>query len=105
MMIRSIIEDKMPDWELIEAGSGDEALEKMATFDIDFFSLDLNMPGMDGLELIEKLPAKHASTPKVLMTANIQESISNRAIELGAYCVHKPITEESVDKMLSIFND
>ncbi len=105
MMIRGIVESRMPDWELVEAGSGEEALEKTATIDIDFFSLDLNMPGMDGLELIEKLREKHANTPKVLMTANTQEGISNRANELGASCIHKPITEESIDKMLAIFND
>ncbi len=104
IMIRGIVTKKHPEWDLVEAGSSEEALEKAAQTDIDFFSIDLNMPGIDGLEMIAQLPDRYASTPKVLLTANIQDNIAHRATALDATCVHKPITEDSIDKMLKVFN-
>ncbi len=104
IMIRGIVTKKKPGWDLVEAGSSEEALEMAAQADIDFFSIDLNMPGIDGLEMITRLPQKYASTPKVLLTANIQDTIANRASELDATCIHKPITEDSIDQMLEVFN-
>ncbi len=105
IMIRGIVAKKKPEWDVVEAGNGEEALEKAAQADIDFFSIDLNMPGIDGLETIAQLPEKYTSTPKVLLTANIQDNIASRATELAVTCIHKPITEDSIDKMLKVFND
>ncbi|MCP3688497.1 MAG: response regulator [Gammaproteobacteria bacterium] len=104
IMIRGIVTKKEPGWNIVEADSAEEALEKAAQADIDFFSIDLNMPGTDGLEMITQLPERYTSTPKVLLTANIQDSIASRASELGATCIHKPVTEDSIDKMLKVFN-
>ncbi len=104
MMIKSLVFNKHPDWELIEAGSGEEALEKVADTRIDHFSIDLNMPGISGLDLIEQLQQSYSSSSMVLMTANIQADIFKQAMALGASCIHKPVTEESVDSMLEIFN-
>ncbi|MCP4430765.1 MAG: response regulator [Gammaproteobacteria bacterium] len=104
IMIRGIVENKRPEWEVVEAATGEEALEQAAQTDIDFFSFDLNMPGIDGLEAVAQLPEKYASTPKVLLTANIQDNIANRATALDVSCIHKPITEDCIDKMLEIFD-
>ena len=104
MMIKSLVSSKHPDWEMIEAGNGEEGLAKAAENQITHFSIDLNMPGIDGLELIEQLQKSYPSSSMVLMTANIQAEIFKRAMALGASCIHKPITEESVDRMLEIFN-
>ena len=103
MMIISIVKDMKPGWELVEAENGDEALKIADEQEIDYFSIDLNMPGIDGLETISRLLNNYAPSKMVLMTANIQETVSNRAMELGVECVHKPITPDSVAKMLEIF--
>ncbi len=104
MMISRLVNKFHPDWELFEAGSGEEALEKAQEHKISYYSIDLNMPGIDGLEVISQLQAKFPSSPKVLMTANIQDDVLGRATDLGAACIHKPVTEESVNKMLEHFH-
>lgn len=104
MMIVAIIKDKQPDWEIIEAGSGDEAIELASGKNISYFSLDLNMPGMDGFELIENLKPDFPDSAYALLTANIQEATHKRAQELGAACINKPISENSIGKMLEYFN-
>ena len=104
MMIKQLVSSKQPNWNILEAANGEEGLELAAQNDIDFFSIDLNMPGIDGLEVIEQLQKSNGARSMVLMTANIQEAIFKRALKLGASCIHKPITEESIGRMLEIFN-
>jgi DNA-binding NtrC family response regulator len=51
------------------AGDGFKALGKLDTFDPDLVLTDFNMPGLDGIELMEKLKEHDAELPVVLMTA------------------------------------
>jgi CheY-like chemotaxis protein len=104
MMIKQLVASKHPDWNILEAADGEAGLQLCAENDIDYFSIDLNMPGIDGLKVIEQLQQNNSTRSMVLMTANIQEAIFKRALQLGASCIHKPITEESIGRMLEIFN-
>ncbi len=105
MMIMSMIKDKESDWDMIEAANGDEAITKSANKSIDFFSVDLNMPGMDGLTVIETLTPNFPAAKMVLLTANIQDTTHEKASALGAICVNKPITEASINQVLEYFRD
>lgn len=103
MLIKSMITNTHGDWKIIEAGNGDEALA-ISEKSIDFFSVDLNMPGMDGIELIEKLRSQFPAAKVALMTANVQDAIKQRCAALDIRFVNKPITEESITAMLEYFN-
>lgn len=96
MMIRAIILDRRPGWNVIEAGNGDEALQKVAEQAVDYATLDINMPGMDGFEVAERLHAGYPNIRVCLLSANIQESSRLRAEAVGAGFVKKPITEASI---------
>ncbi len=104
MMISQLIKAKRPDWHLIEAQNGGEALDIAKASKIDYYSIDLNMPGIDGLEVISQLQHKLPASKMVLMTANIQDSVKESAINLGASCVHKPVTKETINQMLEFFD-
>jgi len=54
------------------------------------------MPGMDGITLAEKLKASYPEARMALLTANIQDSIRDRAKELDIEFIQKPITEDKV---------
>ncbi|OVE76311.1 hypothetical protein BVX97_01380 [bacterium E08(2017)] len=45
-------------YDIITASSGEEALAKLELFDVHVFMLDLNMPGMSGVELCGKIREK-----------------------------------------------
>lgn len=105
MMISAIIKEKQPEWLLLESGNADETRELAKTNSINFFSIDLNMPGKDGLELIGLLKGKYKDAKFALLTANIQEHTHESAKNLGAICINKPITENSISEMLDFFND
>jgi len=96
MMIRAIVLDAHPDWAILEAGNGDEAINVATGKSIQHMILDYNMPGMNGLELADTLIGSHPDAKLTLLTANVQDSIRNRAQEIGVEFVSKPITDEKI---------
>ena len=101
MIIRAFIAQAYPDWSIIEASNGQEALEKTATQTVALMTIDLNMPGMDGLTLATQLQHNHPTAHITLVTANIQESVRHRAAAAGMGFIAKPVTEDSVLACLS----
>ena len=104
MMIKAIVSDKRPELNILEASNADEAINLSKDMSIDFFSVDYNMPGIDGLELISQLKKYFTDSKFTLLTANIQEATHNKAKSVGAMCINKPISEDSITKMLEHFD-
>jgi two-component system KDP operon response regulator KdpE len=63
------IDLKRRGYEVITAGSGDEALELVKTARPDIMLLDIIMPGMDGLEVLERLRS-FTQLPVIAFSAN-----------------------------------
>jgi len=101
MLIKAIITHADPKATVIEASNGEDALTKTETEDVTIATLDLNMPGMDGLLLASKLLERFPKAKIGLLTANIQDTIRQKAEALGIGFISKPITEE---KILSFIN-
>ncbi|VAW62097.1 hypothetical protein MNBD_GAMMA11-951 [hydrothermal vent metagenome] len=104
MMISAIIKNKHPEIELIEASNGEEAIKLSIENKISFFSVDLNMPGIDGIELISILKKDFPLVKYALLTANIQDAVKKKAKEVGAVCFNKPVSDDCINKMLEYFN-
>jgi len=105
MMIKAIILDRAPNINILEAGDGQEALSLAEGEKIDYFSVDYNMPNMDGIEFISKMSKQRTNSKFALLTANVQEATHNKAAEIGAKCINKPINESCIMSMLEYFND
>jgi len=86
---------------VIEAESGEDALSKVEGASFDVATLDLNMPGIDGIELAEKLKPQFPNADYSLLTANIQDVIRERATSVGIGFIEKPITEEKILAFIS----
>lgn len=99
----SIIQAQLPDtrFEFQEAGTGLEALEKVEKADFDLVLMDVRMPGMDGLEALQRIKAKDPGTFVVIMTAhsNLQDAVV--AIREGAYdYIEKPINPNRLSEIV-----
>jgi two-component system chemotaxis response regulator CheY len=68
---------------------------------VHLMTIDLNMPGMDGLTLATQLKHNHPTARITLVTANIQESVRHRAAAAGMGFIAKPVTEDSILACLS----
>lgn len=102
-LIRAMLAQIRPEWRTIEASSGDEALQLVEQESPNFVSMDVNMPGISGLEAAGRIRLKHPDIRIVLCTANIQESVRNAAEKAGVHFVAKPITPQVVAQAVSHF--
>ena len=69
---------------IIYARNGIEALELVEKLKPNLILTDLQMPEMDGLELVDAVRRRFPSVPTILMTANGSEDIALRALRRGA---------------------
>lgn len=71
-------------YDLILAKSGQEALDKLITEDIDLVLLDIEMPGMNGIETFKRMKEDNIEVPVIFLTASGYEDDVMAAISLGA---------------------
>jgi CheY-like chemotaxis protein len=106
MMIKGRIAGLQPDWDILEAADGTQALAVVQSDSPDFITMDVNMPGMNGFETVEKIRQVNQHAKIVILTANIQESSRERAQQLGVQFVQKPATlaaiQQAVDHFLAV---
>ncbi|MDX8387782.1 MAG: response regulator transcription factor [Ghiorsea sp.] len=70
---------------IFQAEDGESTLQLANLHDdLDMILLDLDMPGMTGLEVIRLLQKTHAKTPIVMISANDEHAYITKALELGA---------------------
>ncbi|MEE9339189.1 MAG: response regulator [Methylococcaceae bacterium] len=98
MMIKKIINTAHPDWAIVEACDGQDAIDKAKGKDLDLILLDYNMPVMEGGEAAKVLRPQFPNAKIAFLTANIQEAIKKLAIQLKVDFIPKPITEEKILK-------
>ncbi|HHV65179.1 MAG TPA: response regulator transcription factor [Peptococcaceae bacterium] len=71
-------------YEVGEAVSGEEALTQLMTFAPDVLVLDLMLPGMDGLEVCQRVRDVAPEILIIILTAKSQDSDKILGLELGA---------------------
>jgi DNA-binding NtrC family response regulator len=87
-------------YEVDTALNGEEGLRDMDTQDYDVVFTDIKMPGMDGLEVAERIRAKCPWTPVVVITGYGTEENEARASILGVSgFVRKPLTPEMIESV------
>jgi two-component system nitrogen regulation response regulator NtrX len=90
-------------YEVLEADSGHAALATVAEHEPDVVLLDIWMPGMDGLETLQRLKAVQPGLPIVIMSGHGTIETAVKATKLGAHdFVEKPLSIEKV--MLALQN-
>lgn len=85
--IRNIIKNGLiAQYEVLEAENGKDALSKIGDRAIDLFLLDVNMPEMNGLELLAEVRknSKFGSTPILMLTTETKDELRAHGRELGA---------------------
>jgi two-component system chemotaxis response regulator CheY len=104
---RVLIQAEIPLGKVYEAGDGKEALETLEKDQVGLVLSDINMPNMDGLELLKNLKANDAlkHVPVVMVTTEGSKTRVLEAVQLGAAgYVRKPFTAEHIkDKLAGLY--
>ncbi len=83
---RSRFLSQYPSAEVIDVGSGEEALKSFGSYPIDLIFMDIHLPGQNGLEITRKIKATQREiTIAILTTYNLPE-YRQAAIQCEADC-------------------
>jgi two-component system chemotaxis response regulator CheY len=94
----------IPIGDIHEAGDGQQAIEIMKGHKVHLVLSDINMPNMDGLQLLAALKAspEWAPIPVVMITTEGGETRVAEAVKLGAIgYVRKPFTADQIKEKLT----
>ena len=84
-------------FDLIEAASGPEGLETLKRESPDAVLLDIKMPGMDGMEVLQQARSRDAHTPILMISGHGDIPTAVDALRKGAYdFLEKPLESERV---------
>lgn len=74
-----------PDMTVVgEAGAGEELQDVLARTACDLVLLDMNMPGLAGVDLIKWIHTEHPDLPILILSMHVEGQIASRALKAGA---------------------
>jgi DNA-binding NtrC family response regulator len=84
-------------YSVVQAETGEEALQLVNTSRVDLMICDMRMPRMNGIELLHRIKSMHADLPVIIMTAYGEVKTAVEAMRLGAEnYVTKPLDMEEL---------
>lgn len=90
--------------EVHTACHGQEAMEVLRNHDITILFLDLTMPVMDGVEVLEAIKAEKIEVFVIVVSGDVQPQMHKRVMGLGALdFIKKPLTGEKLMGSLQMY--
>ena len=88
--------------QVFEAHSGEEALERIRSQEVDLTVIDLMMPGMNGLEFFKTLKALRPEVVSIMISARPTVDVAVSAIKSGIYdFITKPFRLGEIKKVIA----
>ncbi|MFW5498577.1 MULTISPECIES: response regulator [unclassified Maridesulfovibrio] len=72
-------------FEVLTCSSGKEALELLEQTDVHVVFLDIKMPGMDGIETLQRIKKKFPFVEVVILTGHASMEAAVEGLKLGAF--------------------
>lgn len=97
LLLQNILEEE--NFDVVAAFSGKEGLTLMEKVIPDLVLLDIMMPGMDGIEVLEEILAKETlrNIPVIMLTAKTDPADEKKSREIGAVdFINKPVNIEKL---------
>jgi len=96
MIVRRALREAGYHVDLVEAGSGAQALQELQSNAFDLILCDWNMPEMTGIDLLGKLNELGQKVRLGFVTSECSDDMRNRAKDSGAlFFITKPFTPET----------
>ncbi|HNQ73924.1 MAG TPA: response regulator [Verrucomicrobiota bacterium] len=99
-----VLSDKS--WQIYRACAADQALALLQQHSIDLVVLDINMPMLDGAQLLAVIHRRHPDVKKVILTGHANDSHRSACLANGAELfLEKPITPDGFVSVFNLLND
>jgi two-component system nitrogen regulation response regulator NtrX len=93
--VKGLLEDE--GYSVVTASNGEEAVSMVDAEHFDVLLLDIVLPGMDGLEVLDKVKQSRPKLPVIMISGQATVDNAIRATKLGAYdFLEKPIVSEKL---------
>jgi len=103
-MLQKNLNKGMTDVEALVAASGEEALAVLASHPIDLVITDINMPGMNGLDLLVEINNKYPHVGVIIITAYPSNTYQSQAILAGSLkFIEKPFDIKYLRRIVEEF--
>jgi CheY-like chemotaxis protein len=101
--LASVLRDALENWGYLArtAASGPEALGLVTVFRPDIVLLDVFLPGMSGVEVLDRLRRDHPRVVVIMVTANQDELAARQMLKRGAFdYVAKPFDLRIIERVV-----
>lgn len=91
-----------PFFELLEAASGEEAIEIVSAFSVDIILIDMHMDALTGVETVQQIRPIIPESPCILVTADVTDALIEDASAASIYSVlAKPVRKRELVQTVS----
>ncbi|MDH5217402.1 MAG: response regulator transcription factor [Gammaproteobacteria bacterium] len=82
--LRQIIAEEDPGISVMEAGDATETMRTLREQKVDLVTLDINLPGKNGIELLKQIKSEFRTMPVLILSMHSEDQYAIRAIKNGA---------------------
>jgi HD-like signal output (HDOD) protein/CheY-like chemotaxis protein len=104
--IRRTMRTTHPDWDMSFAGDSEEALEQLEKTGADVIVSDAQMPGVDGLALLQLVRMRYPETARIMLTGQVKKEQTYEAVGLVHQFLAKPVPptelQAAIDRALHL---
>ncbi len=104
--IRRTMRTTHPDWEMSFAGDSEEALQQLEESGADVIVSDAQMPGVDGLALLQLVRMRYPETARIMLTGQVKKEQTYEAVGLVHQFLAKPVPptelQAAIDRALHL---
>jgi CheY-like chemotaxis protein len=93
-------------WEIYKAATPDQALALLQQQPVELAVLDINMPMLDGVQLLSVLARRHPDVKRVVLTGHATGTHRTQCLANGAELfLEKPVTPDGLKSIFNLLND
>jgi len=93
-------------WEIHKAAAADQALVILQQHPIEMAVVDINLPMLDGVQLLSVIQRRHPDVKKVILTAQATDTHRANCLANGAELfLEKPVTSDGIVSIFNLLND
>jgi len=98
--IRRTMHSTHPDWEMSFASDSESALEHLDQHGADVIVSDAQMPGVDGLALLQLVRMRHPETARIMLTGQVKKDQTYEAVGVVHQFLAKPCPPEELQSAI-----